>query len=260
MQKKVDRVNMIVSRLLEMKTVGLDLMLRLPQDNFPSQGLPMFCPRDFRAQHPEKEQRDRFSQQMRIRRKIGRQVTLNMAAVQSLGTKPFFSEFSRHDWRAFQQLIHPNPGKTTKRHLETADPVDSKRVWILGLPVPPLPEYLVCITPLFGKPIRFGQSDQMLMTVQFPRDLAIPNLVEVEITDLVESLSGSLFPMYRVEMPIDGIAVFQILVAEKIKMVTADFVGLANDVLSLLRKSLTNYVRAGQEEMSTRRKTARSYV
>jgi hypothetical protein len=78
------------------------------------------------------------------------------------------------------------------------------------------------------------------MTVQFPRDLAIPNLGEVEITDLVESLSVSPFPVHRVKMPIDGIAIFQILVAEKIKLVAADFVGLANNVLSLLRKPLTN--------------------
>src|SRR5580704_7374370 len=106
---------MIVSRLLEVETVSLDLMLRLSQNDFPSQGLPMFCPRDFRAQRPEKEQRDCFSHEVRIRREIGREVTLDMAAVQSLGTKPFFSEFSGHDWRAFQQLIHPNPGKTTKR-------------------------------------------------------------------------------------------------------------------------------------------------
>src|SRR5580700_3380191 len=67
MQKKVDRVNMIVSRLLEMKTVGLDLMLRFSQNDFPSQRLPMFRTGDFRAKRPEKEQCDRFSHQMRIR-------------------------------------------------------------------------------------------------------------------------------------------------------------------------------------------------
>src|SRR5580692_1370141 len=96
MQKKVDRVNMIISRLLEVETVGLDLTLRFSQNDFPSQGLPMFSSRDFRAKRPEKEQRDRFSHQMRIRREIGREVTLDMATVPSLGTKPFFSEFSRH--------------------------------------------------------------------------------------------------------------------------------------------------------------------
>src|SRR5579863_883339 len=163
-----------------------------------------------------------------------------MAAVHSLGTKPLFTEFSRHDWRAFQQLIHPNPGETTKRYLETADPVDSKRVGILGVPVPPLAEHLIRVTSLFSKKVGFGQSDEMLMTVQLPSDFAIPNLVEVEITDLVERLFGSLFPVHGVKTPIDGIAVFQTLVAEKIKLVAADFVGLANDVLRLLRKPLTN--------------------
>jgi hypothetical protein len=47
--------------------------------------------------------------------------------------------------------------------------------------------------------------------------------------------------MHQVEVPIDGIAVFQIFVAEKIKPVAANFAGLSNDLLRLLRKSLTKH-------------------
>ncbi len=60
--------------------------------------------------------------------------------------------------------------------------------------------------------------------------------------------------MHRVKMPIDRIAVFQILVAEKIKMVAADFVGLANDVLSLLRKPLTNQFKQARKRFRRKEK------
>src|ERR1700733_12569365 len=126
-----------------------------------------------------------------------------MTPVQSLCTKPLFSKFFRHNRRAFQQPIHPNPRKTTERHLQTAGPIDPERIGILRVPVPPLPKYLVRVTPIFGKPICLGQSNQVLMTVQLPRDFAIPNLGEVEIADLVKRPSGSLFPMHRVKMPIE---------------------------------------------------------
>jgi len=79
----------------------------------------------------------------------------------------------------------------------------------------------------------------MLKPVQFPSDFAIPDLVEIEIMDLIEGLLRRLFAVPPVEMPSDDIAVIQTLVTEEIKLVAADFVGLPNDVFGLLRKSLT---------------------
>lgn len=62
--------------------------------------------------------------------------------------------------------------------------------------------------------------------------------------------------MGRVEMPIDGIAVVQVFVAEKIKPVVTDLVGLADDLLGLLWNPLTNlcqqrWDRGGGEEKLT---------
>jgi len=79
----------------------------------------------------------------------------------------------------------------------------------------------------------------VLKPVQFPGDFAIPNLVEIKITDFVKSLLRSLFAVHSIEMPLDWIAVIQIFVTEKIKLVAADFVGLPDNLLSLLRESLT---------------------
>src|SRR5580658_8720848 len=77
------------------------------------------------------------------------------------------------------------------------------------------------------------------MSIQFPCDFAIPNLAEVKISDLVKSLSGSPLAMHRVKMPINRIAIFQVFVAEKIKLMAANFVGLTNNVLGLSRKPMT---------------------
>src|ERR1700691_595460 len=107
------------------------------------------------------------------------------------------------------------------------------------MPMTPLLKYFICITAGFCQPVRPSQSHQVLMSIQFPCDFAIPNFVEVKISDLVKSLSGSPLAMHRVKMPINRIAIFQVFVAEKIKLMAANFVGLTNNVLGLSRKPMT---------------------
>src|SRR5580658_2720106 len=80
------------------------------------------------------------------------------------------------------------------------------------------------------------------MTVQFPRNFAIPNLAEVEITNLIKCLFRCLFVVNPIEMPLDGVAIIQIFITEEIKLVTADFVRLPNDLVDLLGQSLTNQI------------------
>src|SRR5579863_3051554 len=89
------------------------------------------------------------------------------------------------------------------------------------------------------------------MTVQLPRDFAISNLIKIQITDFVKGLLWRLFAMHQVEMPIDGIAVVQIFVAKKIKLVETNFVSQANDLLRLVRKPLT---KQRQKRPHTRRR------
>ena len=98
------------------------------------------------------------------------------------------------------------------------------------------------------------------MPVQFPRDFAIPNLVEIKITDLVKSLLGCLFAVHPVEMPMDWIAVIQIFVTEEIKLVAADFVRLPNDLLGLLRGSLTKQAENSLDGRGREEKLGRSDI
>ena len=126
--------------------------------------------------------------------------------------------------------------------------------------MPPLLKYLVCVTPIFGQTIRLGQGDQVLMTVQFPRDLAIADLVEIEIANPVKGLLRSPFAVDQVEMPIDRISVFQIFIAEEVKLVAANLVGLTNDQFSLLRKPSAKQVQQRLYRIRREEKPARPGV
>src|SRR5271167_4844712 len=95
------------------------------------------------------------------------------------------------------------------------------------------------------------------MTIQFPRDLAVSNLVEIQITDFVKRLLGGPFTVDQVKMPVDGIAVFQIFVTKKIKLMAANLIGLVNDLFRLLRNPLTKEFKNGRNGCRREEKPAR---
>src|SRR6266567_6630972 len=77
------------------------------------------------------------------------------------------------------------------------------------------------------------------MAIQLPGNLAIANFLEVEIPDFVECLAGSALPVDNVQMPVDRITVFQILITEKVKTMIANLVRLAHDPRNLAGQPLT---------------------
>src|SRR5712691_9824084 len=81
MKKEVQSVNVIVQRLFEVNAIRAHLPLRRLQYNLPPGLLPARRRRDLRIQSPEKEQRNRFTQQMSVGREISRQVALDVAPV-----------------------------------------------------------------------------------------------------------------------------------------------------------------------------------
>ncbi|MGB6330511.1 MAG: hypothetical protein WBF41_01980 [Candidatus Sulfotelmatobacter sp.] len=76
----------------------------------------------------------------------------------------------------------------------------------------------------------------------------------------MKSLPRSLFAVHSIQMPLDRIAVFKPFVAEKIKLVAADFVRLSNDLPRLLRKSLTQQVENGLDGPGREEKLGRPYI
>src|SRR6266550_8852968 len=81
MKKEVERVNVVMQRLFEVNAIRTHLALRSLQHNFPPGLLPATRRRDLRIKRAEKEQRNRFTQQMSVGRKINRQVALDVASV-----------------------------------------------------------------------------------------------------------------------------------------------------------------------------------
>jgi len=75
----------------------------------------------------------------------------------------------------------------------------------------------------------------VLMAVQFPGDLRISNLLEVEIFHLEPRFAPSLLAMHGVGMPSDLRAIIQIFVALEIEAVGADLFRVQDDVIRLGR-------------------------
>src|SRR6266571_8773406 len=112
-------------------------------------------------------------------------------------------------------MIGPEPRHAAKRGFQTAGPIDSSRIRVLGLPVPPLAQCLVGKAAITREPVGFSQSDQVLMAVQFPCDLAVANFREVQISNFVKCLPRSPLSVDCIQMPIDRLAVVKVFIAEK---------------------------------------------
>src|SRR5215475_227806 len=80
---------MVVSGLLKIETVAWNLSSGLPVQDFPSQRLPTPGRLQLRAQHTQEKQRQGLSQQVRVGRKIRREIALNMSAVKRQTRQPF---------------------------------------------------------------------------------------------------------------------------------------------------------------------------
>ncbi len=145
-----------------------------------------------------------------------------MAPVQCEDPRPGKAQFGRHHRRALQQEERPDPGEAAERQLQAACPVHSDGIRVLPQPVPPLPDGRVGKLLLPGEPIRLGERDQMLVPVEFPGDLRIPNLRKVQVADLEPGDARRPLTVDQVEVPVDLRAVVEIRKTQQVKAVPAD--------------------------------------
>src|SRR5271170_4355165 len=220
-----------------MKAVATDLPLALLHDDLPTEGLPACGARKLRAQHAQKKQADSLAEQMRIGRKISRKIALEVASVAAQAAQPLVAKVGQSA-SPFQQVIAPKPGETSKCRFQTAGPIDADGVGIVGLPLPPLPQHFVDKPGIARQPVGLRESDEVLMAIQLPRDLAITHFVEIQIAHLVKQLLRSSLPVNKVEMPVNYRAIVEIFVAQQVEAMLADFLRLVNDPLSLAGKPL----------------------
>src|SRR5208282_2724106 len=135
-------------------------------------------------------------------------------------------------------MIGPKPGQTSECNFQTARPINTDRVRVVDLPVPPLAQDLVDEVRIAGQPIGLRQGDKMLMAIQFPGDLAVTRFFEIQITHFVKNLPGSPLPVDRVEMPVNRIAVLNALIPQQVKAMPANIFRPLDDLLGLTGKTL----------------------
>ena len=106
------------------------------------------------------------------------------------------------------------------------------------MPVRPMRENLAHKLVIARKPVRFGQSDKMLMTVEFPGNLRVSHFCEIEILYLEPGFAWSTLAMHHIRVPVDLRTIIEILVAQQVETMAANFFCLENDVVRLRRKDL----------------------
>ena|SRR5579863_6214265 len=106
------------------------------------------------------------------------------------------------------------------------------------MPMDPLAKKFACKFVVAGNPIRLGERHQMLMAIQFPRDLAITDLIKIQVMNLEERFSGRTLPVYAIAMPIDFRSVVNIAMPEKIEPMFAESLSALDDLICIRWKSL----------------------
>ena len=90
------------------------------------------------------------------------------------------------------------------------------------MPVLPLNENFMGESRLTRDAVGFGQRDKMLVPVQLPGNLGIPDFFEIEIADLEPRFARSLLTVHNVAVPVDFRAVVEIRITEQIETVGAN--------------------------------------
>src|SRR5712691_8559180 len=176
---------------------------------------------------------------MRIRGKICGKKSLDVARIQHERPPEIRRKSFGNLCATLQQAPDPQPGEAAKGNLQTAGPVDSHAIRVLLLPVIPLPEQLLHI-PRFGRQtISLGQSDKVLVAIEFPNDLRVSRLVKVEIAHSEPCAEGRPLAMHGIQMPVDFRSVVHAFVPEKVEAVPANLIGVFDNFLNNIRLTLT---------------------
>ena len=127
-QEHVRGVEVIIRRLLDVAAIGVNLAFHLLAHHARAKLFPRAALRKSSEEQPQRVQRQRLAQQMRVRRKVERKIILQMAAVLIELAQPFHAELRDH--LLARQVIDPDPRQRPKRHFQRADPVDSAMIRI----------------------------------------------------------------------------------------------------------------------------------
>ena len=178
-QEEVERVHVIVGRLLEMAAVGTHLGLHLLPHDAPARLGPAPGVGEAGKQRAQRVQGHRLAQQVGIGRKVYRQIPFDEAAVPVQGGQEPAAQRFRH--LAPRHHPEPRPGQAAERRLEGAGPIDAAQERVLIHPAFQLAERFVQELPPAAQQKGLGQQRQMLMAIQLPDHFVVANPREIEI-------------------------------------------------------------------------------
>jgi hypothetical protein len=78
----------------------------------------------------------------------------------------------------------------------------------------------------------------VLVTIQFPCDLAVSHLVEIQITDLEPGFERSALTVHAVRVPVDLRAIIKAFITQQSEAMLRDEFGTLNNLASRVRKKL----------------------
>src|SRR5438477_5565782 len=86
--------------------------------------------------------------------------------------------------------------------------------------------------------IGLSQGDKMLVAVQLPCDLGVPDFLEIQVTNLKPGLAWTAFLVDQIEMPVDLRAIIQILVSQQVESMSANSFRAGHNARSGRRQAL----------------------
>src|SRR5437762_11777624 len=106
-----------------------------------------------------------------------------------------------------QEFPNPDPRQAAKSDVKAASPIDAQGIGVFPVPVV-IEAFQLSYETFFARQQPcFGERYQELMSAEFPCDLAVPNLIEIEVVDFRPGPKGSPLAADNIEVPVNFLPV-----------------------------------------------------
>src|SRR5437667_8567579 len=127
--------------------------------------------------------------------------------------------------RLFEEVKRPEPRDRAKGDLQAAGPIDSLLGRVARDPGEEVGDERLCVPLIARVPVGLPQRGEILVTIQFPDDLAVAHAAGVEGRNATPVTDGRLPPRNGIEMPIDRLAEPQAAPTPQIELPLDDSLG-----------------------------------
>ena len=171
---EIECVAMVMRRPLAVTAVGGDLPFDFVDEHTTPDRLATGARRELGQRAAGDVQRERLTEQMRVRTEVVRQVALDVRQL----TVDAEQQIDRPRRRVFavgidEEVKRPQPRQGSQRELEHARPVHAEQGRIAFEPARELVETMVSVLRLTSQPVRAAQHQPVLVPIQLPDDLVV---------------------------------------------------------------------------------------